>query len=123
VSWSDSPGLDSRPPRARATGIFDLDALLGKASGGRVFTPRDRAALARAGANLCYVLEAAFPKDKPQGERTLTAMMIVTMDWTQPAQLPDDAILAEIASGRAGEAVVAAVLDAADYCWAMQPQP
>jgi len=123
VSWSDTPGLDGRPPRARATGIFNLDALVGKTAGGRAFTPRDRAALAKAGANLCYVFEVSFPKDKPGGERVLTAFMIVTMDWTQPAVLHDDAALAEIAAGKVGETVVRAALDAADYCWASRAAP
>ncbi|WP_173084838.1 hypothetical protein [Fundidesulfovibrio magnetotacticus] len=121
VSWSDYPGHGQRAPRARATGIFNLDSLVGKASQGRTFTARDRAALAKAGANLCYVLEYAFPPDKPLGERSLTAVMIVTMDWSETAQLADDAMLTEIASGVAGDAVLRAVLDAADHCWARTP--
>jgi len=134
VSWSSYPptptpttgsGQDRQGPKdlemARATGIFDIDSLIGKQSGGRTFTASDKNALAQAGANLCFVLEYAFEKDKPEGRRTMMAMMIVTMDWERVARLQDEAIPAEIARGVAGEATVKAALDAADYCRSRPP--
>jgi len=114
VSWSSvaDPGA---VPAGRVTGIFSLECLVGAQSGGRVFTGRERDALAKAGANLCYVLEYAFPPDKPDGELTGMGMMIVTMDWTQSAPMTDAGIIREIAANRLGERTVKAALDAADY--------
>ena len=101
---------------ARATGIFDLDALVGKVGNGRVFSGKDRQALAKASVNLCYVLEYAYVRKDQKGTRTQMAVTISSMDWDKTAQLEDEAVLSEIAQGIAGEATIKAVLDAADYC-------
>jgi len=114
VSWSATPMPDGSL-RVRATGILDLDRMVGATSQGRVFPAQDRAALAKAGANLCYVLEYEFGRDAPEGRQTLQAVMIVTMDWTQPAALRDDAVLRELALGAAGPALITAATDAAAY--------
>ncbi|MFP5239871.1 MAG: hypothetical protein ACLGQW_08580 [Acidobacteriota bacterium] len=122
VSWSATPRPDGST-LARATGVFNLDALVGKAALGRIFTAQDRAALAKAGANLCYVLEYHFWRDAPQGRQASQAVMLVTMDWTQPAPLQSDALLREIAQGTAGPALLAAATDAAAYCRARLSVP
>ncbi|WP_243439914.1 hypothetical protein [Fundidesulfovibrio soli] len=114
VTWSATPQPDGGT-LARATGIFNLDALVGRTIQGRTFTTQDRAALAKAGANLCYVLEYHFGRDDPQGRQVMQAVMLVTMDWTQPAPLQGDAMLREIASGAAGPVLLAAATDAAAY--------
>ncbi len=114
VSWS-SRGDPAALPSARVTGIFKLDCLVGAQSGDRLFTAREKKALDKAGANLCYVLEYVFPQDQPDGVPTLQSMMIVTMDWNQTAILQDDALSREIAENRLGEHTVKAALDAADY--------
>ncbi|WP_243310915.1 hypothetical protein [Fundidesulfovibrio agrisoli] len=122
VAWSATPRHDGST-LARATGIFNLDALVGKTAQGRSFTAQDRAALAKAGANLCYVLEYDFGRDAPQGRQAMQAVMLVTMDWTQPAPLQSDALLGEVASGVAGPALLAAATDAAAYCRARLSVP
>lgn len=114
VNWASS-GDPSAMPSARMTGIFKLDCLVGTQSGGRLFTARERDSLEKAGANLCYVLEYAFPPDKPEGVLTGSGMMIVTMDWTKSAPFADDALSREIAENHPGERTVKAALDAADY--------
>ena len=120
VSWSSYPGQQGRT-MARATGIFDLDSLVGKVGNGRVFSGRDRLALAKASVNLCYVLEYAFVRGEAQGTRTQMAMAISSMDWDKTALLEDEAVLTEIAQGLAGEATIKVVLDAADYCRSRSP--
>jgi len=115
VTWSTYPGQQGRA-MARATGIFSLDSLVGKTGNGRIFSGRDRMVLAKAGVNLCYVLEYAYDKDSQQGTRTQMAMTISSMDWDKTAQLENEAVLAEIAQGLAGEATIKVILDAADYC-------
>lgn len=114
VNWS-SHGDPAAIPAARMTGIFNLECLVGAQSGGRLFTAREKNALDRAGANLCYVLEYAFPPERPEGVLTGAGMMIVTTDWTQDAPLTDDALSREIAENRLGERTVKAALDASDY--------
>lgn len=120
VTWSTYPGQQGRT-MARATGIFALDQLVGKAGNGRIFSGRDRMVLAKASVNLCYVLEYAYGKDAQQGVRTQMAMTISSMDWDKTAQLEDEAVLAEIVQGVAGEATIKVVLDAADYCRSRPP--
>lgn len=115
VSWSTYPGRNGES-MARATGIFNLDSLVGKAGGGRIFSGRDRAVLDKAKVNLCYVLEYAFTKDAPQGVRSRMELLLTSMDWDRSAPLQSEDILAEIARGAAGEATIKAVIDAADYC-------
>ena len=122
VAWSATPRPDGGT-LVRATGIFNLDGLVGKAALGRTFSAQDRAALAKAGANLCYVLEYHFGRDAPQGWQVMQAVMLVTMDWTQPAPLQSDALLREIALGTAGPALLAAATDAAAYCRARLSVP
>lgn len=114
VSWSSTAGPGATPT-GRATGIFAIECLVGAQSNGRIFTRQECDALAKAGANLCCVLEYAFPPDKPDGELTGMAVMIVTSDWTQAAPLADDQLLREIAENRLGERTIKAALDAADY--------
>lgn len=120
VSWSSYPGQKGAT-MARATGVFDLDSLVGKAGNGRIFSGRDRMALAKASVDLCYVLEYAYGRDDRPGERTQMAMAISSMDWDKTAQLEDEAVLSEIAQGIAGEATIKVVLDAADYCRTRTP--
>ncbi|WP_243361961.1 hypothetical protein [Fundidesulfovibrio terrae] len=115
VGWSTYPGRNGES-MARVTGIFNLDSLVGKAGGGRIFSGRDRAVLDKAKINLCYVLEYAFTKDAPQGVRTRMELLLTSMDWDRSAPLQNEDILAEIARGVAGEATIKAVIDAADYC-------
>ena len=43
-------------------------------------------------------------------------LLLSSMDWDKSAPLGDEAILAEMSKGVAGEATIRAVLDAADYC-------
>ncbi len=117
VGWSATPDRQGRQI-VRATGVYDLDRLLGAEAGGRVFGPADRAALHKVGANLCFVLEDALDPRQGQAERVFTAMMIVTMDGSQPAPLADDAVLREIAQGLAGAATLKAAQDAAAYALA-----
>lgn len=106
---------------ARASGILDLDQLVGLSTSERTFSPRDREALARARANVSFALEYAFPKDRPEGVRARMEMMIATMDWSQSGPLADEAILMEIARGQPGPALAKALIDAADYCRAREP--
>jgi hypothetical protein len=120
VTWSTYPGQQGRT-MARATGIFSLDSLVGKTGNGRIFSGRDRMVLAKASVNLCYVLEYAYDKDAQQGVRTQMAVTISSMDWDKTAQLENEAVLAEIAQGVAGEATIKVVLDAADYCRSRPP--
>lgn len=120
VGWSRYYGPGG-VATARASGILDLDSLVGLATSERVFGPKDREALAKAKANVSFVLEYAFPKDRPGGERTRMELMIVTMDWSQSGPLPDEAVLMEIARGQPGPALAKALIDAADYCRAREP--
>jgi hypothetical protein len=120
VTWSTYPGKQGQT-MARATGIFALDQLVGKAGNGRIFSGRDRMILAKASVNLCYILEYAYGKEGQQGVRTQMAMTISSMDWDQTAQLENEDVLAEIAQGVAGEATIKVVLDAADYCRSRPP--
>lgn len=113
VTWTSYPR--DGVTMARVTGIFDLDVLVRKTSGTRVFAARDRAAFEKAGANLGFVMEFAFEKGG-EPARTLMKARIAAMGWERPAELPDDAVLMEIVRGVAGEATMKVVLDAADYC-------
>jgi hypothetical protein len=115
VSWSTYPGPGGRT-MARATGIFNLDSLVGKVGGGRVFSGRDRLMMDKAKINLCYVLEYAFTKGAPEGVRTRMELTLTSMDWDRSAPLDNEDILGEIARGVAGEATIRAVLEAADFC-------
>lgn len=114
VSWSATPDRQGRR-MVRATGIYNLELLAGRAEGGRGFSAADKAALDKAGANLCYVVEYSLDSKSAQAERVFAAVMIVTMDWSQSAPLADDALLREIALGQAGAATLKAAGDAAAY--------
>jgi hypothetical protein len=122
VAWSRYYG-PGKVETARASGILDLDSLVGLATSERAFGPKDREVLAKARANVTFVLEYSFPKDRPEGVRTRMEMMIVTMDWSQPGALADETALAEVVGGRPGPALAKALIDAADYCRARGPGP
>ncbi len=113
VTWTSYPRDGAT--MARVTGIFDLDSLVRKTSGTRIFAARDRAALERAGANLGFVMEFAMVKDA-EPVRTLMEARVAAIGWDRSGALPDEAVLMEIVRGQAGDATMRVVLDAADYC-------
>lgn len=115
VLWSRYEDAQGRPVGS-VTAVFNPDCLIGARSRDRVFTARDRAVLARAGANLCLKLEYVFPSGEPAGRFALLEARLVTFEWTRAAPLDPEAVLREIASGRTGEALARTAIDAADYC-------
>ena len=115
VVWSDYTDAQGRPVGS-VTGILNLDCLTGQASQGRVFSAKDRAVLARAGANLCLKLEYTYGPDRPNGALSLMEARLVTMEWVRAAPQADWDLLAEIYAGQPGQAQARAAIDAADYC-------
>jgi len=102
--------------RVRTSGMVDLDGLVRKTAGTRVFAAKERAVLEKAGAALWFSMEFALAKGSRDPVPVRTAMRIVAMGWEQDAVLTDGAIMKEVVAGKAGDALMKAVLDAADYC-------